>query len=85
MKKDYAMQFFNNIETIRTSSYSHYLIKNKSLLEIQATKIIYFEIKAINDMLDMQSWGVLYPIYRFYLNCRGAYWRWRFKKKLWHS
>lgn len=74
--------FFNGIETIRTSRFSHYLISNP-FLEINAMQAIYFELKSIEELFDRYEWGVLYPIYQFYLQCRFIYRKTKGAIKLW--
>lgn len=80
--KDHAKQFFEGIKTIRTTQFLHYLIQNESILEIGAMKAIYFELKAIDNLLEEHSWGLLYPFYKFYKRCRGIYRLHRSNQKL---
>lgn len=74
--------FFDGIETIKTSRFSHYLISNP-FLEINAMQAIYFELKSIEELFDRYEWGVLYPIYQFYLECRFKYRKTKRVIKLW--
>ena len=74
--------FFDGVETIRTSMYSHYLISNSDFLEINAMRGIYFELKSIEESIDRVSWGFLYPIYKFYLWCRLVYRRTKSKSSI---
>ena len=68
-----ADSLFAGVETIRTSMFSHYLISNSGMLEINAMQAIFFKLKSIEEVLDRYSWGILYPIYQFYLQCRYYY------------
>lgn len=65
--------FFEAIEIIRTSQYSEYLITNSTILELNSMEAIFWELKSINDLLDEYYWGIFYPIYKFYLQCRYIY------------
>ena len=77
----YGDIFFQGIKTIRHSQYSHYLIANERLLELKAMESIYLELKVINDMLDELSWGILYPVYRFYQQAKQDYRRFKRLRK----
>ena len=77
----YGDFFFQGIETIRHSQYSHHLIANEVFLELKAMESIYLEMKVINDMLDESSWGILYPVYRFYKQAMSEYRRFKRLRK----
>ncbi len=80
-KEKYGDVFFQGIKTIRHSQYSHYLIANENILELNSMKAVYLELKVINDMLDESSWGILYPVYRFYKRVRYEYLRFKYLRK----
>ena len=86
IEKRYGYGLFEGIETIRTSRFSHYLIRNSNILEINGMKAIYLELKAIDELLDENYWGILYPMYKFYKQCIFYYRRIKHLKstiKLW--
>lgn len=62
----YGAILFADIKTIRHSRFSHYLIENEIILELNSMKAIYLELKEIDDMLDKSGWGLLYPIFKFF-------------------
>lgn len=68
---NYGDTFFADIEIIKRTRFSHYLIEKEFFLEINSMKAIYFEMKAISDSLDELNWGILYPVYCFYKNIKN--------------
>jgi len=44
-------------------------------------EMTYLEMKAITDMLDEHSWGILYPVYQLYLELKGKYRRFKREQK----
>lgn len=58
--------FFYDIEIIKRTRFSHYLISHEWILEINSMKSIYLGLKEIEEMIDEYRWGILYPIYKFY-------------------
>ncbi len=79
--KNYAKVFFDSIKVIRHSRFSHYLIKNEGILEINSMKAVYLEMKQIENMLDELDWGVLYPVYCWYKNIRYQISKARFHRR----
>lgn len=83
--RDEGKSFFEGIETLRQSKYSHYLITNDSFLELRALEEIAMVLVSLNDSLDRLHWGELYPLYRFYLSVRHTLKKVRRKLKLFRT
>ncbi len=58
--------FFNGINTLAHSRYSHYLVSNESILKIRSMEEIAHTLIDIKNMLDKADWGFLYPVYCWY-------------------
>lgn len=83
MKKPerYGDILFGDIKTIRHSRFSHYLIENEQILELNSMRAIYEGFKEINDMLDEHHWGLLYPVFKIYKELRYRYRKFNQKRK----
>lgn len=83
MKKPdrYGDILFTDINIIRHSRFSHYLIEKESMLELNSMKAIYLGLKETDDMLDRHSWGLLYPIYQLYRELRFRYRKFKHHRK----
>lgn len=80
-KDSYGDIFFEDVKIIRHSRFSHYLIQNESILEINSMKSIAIGLLEITDMFDELEWGILYPVYKLYKEIRLKYRRFKHNRK----